>query len=291
MYPIKSYTEAKTTKEAIDILASNENAMLIAGGTDVLIKARELKSGYVDRDLVGITRIEEIKGITLDSDGNILIGSATCFYDIETNPIIQEHFSIVAQGVGLVGGPQIRNTGTIGGNVCNGAVSADSMPSLVTANAVMMIEGKNGKRELPISEFYIKPGVVALKQDEILTHVKITKQNYEGYKGSYLKFAQRKAMDIATIGCAVLLKQKDNKIEDIRIAFGVAGPKPIRAKQAEEFAKGKELTIENIKAICVLCTKDTMARDSWRASKLFRENLITELPIKAIRRILGEKDA
>ncbi len=291
MYPIKSYAEAKTIKEAIDILASNDNAMLIAGGTDVLIKARELKSGYVDRDLIGVTRIDEIKGVSLDKDGNILIGAATVFYDIETSPIIKEHFDIVAQGVGLVGGPQIRNAGTIGGNVCNGAVSADSMPSLVAANAIMMIEGKNGKRELPISEFYIKPGVVALEKDEMLTHVKITKENYEGYKGSYLKFAQRKAMDIATIGCAVLLKQNDGKVEDIRIAFGVAGPKPIRAKQAEEFAIGKELTIENIEAICALCTKDTMARDSWRASKLFRENLITELPIKAIRRILGEKDA
>ncbi|MBS9778812.1 MAG: xanthine dehydrogenase FAD-binding subunit XdhB [Campylobacteraceae bacterium] len=291
MYPIKSYTEAKTVKEAIEILTNNDNAMLIAGGTDVLIKSRELKNGYVDRDLVGVTRIEEIKGVKLDDEGNILIGAATVFYDIETSPIIQEHFSIVAQGVGLVGGPQIRNTGTIGGNLCNGAVSADSMPSLVCANAIMVIEGKDGKRELPIREFYIKPGVVDLKQGEMLTHVKITKENYEGFKGSYLKFAQRKAMDIATIGCGVLLKQKDGKVEDMRIAFGVAGPKPIRATQAEEFAKGKELTIENIEAICALCTKDTMARDSWRASKLFRENLITELPVKAIRRILGEKDA
>lgn len=289
MYPIKSYTEAHSIKEAIDILSKNPNALIIAGGTDILIKSRELKNGYVDRDLVGVTRIKELKGISLEDNGDIIIGSTTTFSTIENSPIIQKHFSILAQGVGSIGGPQIRNAGTIGGNVSNGAVSADSTPALLAANATMIVEGKEGKKEINISDFYIKPGVVALSQGEILTHIKIKKENYENFKGAYIKFAPRLAMDIATIGCGVLLKQKDGKIEDMRIAFGVAGPTPIRAVAAEEFAKGKSL--DDIKVICALCIKDTKARDSWRASKLFRENLITELPQKAVKKILGVNNA
>lgn len=289
MYPIKSYTEAHSIKEVIDILSKNPNAQIIAGGTDILIKSRELKDGYVDRDLVGITRIEELKGVKLLNNGDIQIGAATTFSVIENDPIIKKHFNILSQGVGMVGGPQIRNAGTIGGNVSNGAVSADSTPALIAAEATMVIEGKDGKRELPISEFYIKPGTVALNQGEILTHIKVKKQNYENYKGAYIKFAPRRAMDIATIGCGVLLKETNGVIEDIKIAFGVAGPTPIRAIMAEEYAKGKSL--DDIEDICALCVKDTKARDSWRASKLFRENLITELPRKAVKKILGEDDA
>lgn len=289
MYPIKSYTETHSIKEVVDILYKNPNALIIAGGTDILIKSRELKDGYVDRDLVGVTRIEELKGVKLLSNGDIQIGATTTFHEIENSPIIQEHFSILAQGVGSIGGPQIRNAGTIGGNISNGAVSADSTPALLTVNATMVIEGKDGKKEMSISDFYIKPGVVALERGDILTHIKIKKERYEGYKGAYIKFAPRRAMDIATIGCGVLLKEKNGIIEDMKIAFGVAGPTPIRAKTAEEFAKGKSL--KDIKEICALCVKDTKARDSWRASKLFRENLITELPIKAVKKILGEDNA
>lgn len=291
MYPIKSYTEAKSIKEAIELLEINQNAMLIAGGTDILIKARELKSGYVDRDLVGITRIKELKNIELNQNGDIIIGSAVTFFDIEKNLIIQEKFSILAQAVGSIGGPQIRNMGTLGGNLCNGAVSADSASALIAAEAVMVVQSKNTVREVNATDFYLRPGVVDVGQNEILTHVKIKKSSYENFKGCYIKFAPRKAMDIATIGCAVLLKESNLKVIDLRVAFGVAGPTPIRAKKAESFAKDKILNEAMIEQICSLCTQDTKARDSWRASKLFRENLITELPKKALKEIVGDKNA
>ena len=123
MYQIRSYQEAATLDEAVKLLSGNDNAQIIAGGTDVLIKTRERKSGYTDRDLVGIMRIPDLKGVRIDKDGTIFIGATTTFTEVENAPLVKKHLSSLGIAVGTVGGPQVRNTGTIGGNVSNGATS------------------------------------------------------------------------------------------------------------------------------------------------------------------------
>ncbi len=287
MYQINGYFEASTIKEAVDYLKENENSQIIAGGSDVLIKTRERKSGYTDRDLVGIMRIPELKGIRLDDAGNILIGSTATFTEVEEDEIILKNLSSLSTAVGSVGGPQIRNIGTIGGNVANGATSADSASTLFAMDAVICIEGSAGKREIPIKEFYLGPGKVDLKKDEIMTHIKVEKKNFDGYKGHYIKFSQRKAMDIATLCCSIMVKMNGNKIDDLKIAYGVAGPIPIRAVEAELMAKGMEITTDNLDKIGEKCLENASARDSWRASKAFRQQLIRELPKRAIKIALG----
>ena len=287
MYQINGYYEASSIKDAIDHLAANENSQIIAGGTDVLIKTRERKGGYTDRDLVGIMRIPEIHGICQDDEGNIYIGAATSFTEVEEDEMIRKNIPSLCTAVGSVGGPQIRNMGTIGGNVANGATSADSASTLFAIDAVICIEGPEGKREVPIAEFYQGPGKVDLKRGELLTCLKIMKKDFEGYKGHYIKFSQRKAMDIATLGCSILIKEADGVVEDLRIAFGVAGPTPVRATNAEEFAKGRKITDEILEEIGLKCLENASARDSWRASKAFREQLIRELPKRAIQIALG----
>lgn len=202
---------------------------------------------------------------------------------------MKENIPSLSIAVGSVGGPQVRNMGTIGGNICNGATSGDSASTLVALNALVEICGINGKREIPISEFYLGPGKVALNQGDILTKIKIKKEEYEGYKGHYIKFSPRRAMDIATLGCSILIKEKDGIIEDLKIAFGVAGPTPLRAVEAENYAKGKKISEEVIDEIGKECLKSSKARDSWRASKAFREQLIEELPKRAIKIALGGK--
>lgn len=287
MYYIKSYYEATSVKDACLKLQENENAMIIAGGTDVLIKMRDLKEGYTNKDLIGINTINELKQISIDNDGTIKIGALASFSSIEKNEIILKHIPILASAVAMVGGPQIRNTGTIGGNICNGATSADSASSLFALNAKLEITDLNSSKIVDIKDFYISAGKVALKQGEMLTKIIIEEKYYKDYKGKYFKFAQRKAMDIATIGVAVLLKENDRKITDLKISLGVAAPTPIRAFIAEEFAKGKELNLENIKAISQEVLKDSKARTSWRASKEFRENLIKVLSEKALIELSG----
>lgn len=287
MYQVNSYIEAKTLEEAIELLVNNENAQIIAGGTDVLIKTRERKSGYIDRDLIGIMRIPEINRVYLDDNGNIVIGSTASFTEVEENELIKKLIPSLSTAVGSVGGPQIRNMGTVGGNVANGATSADSASTLFALDAIVRIVGKKGMREVPVTEFYLGPGKVVLEKDEVIVGFLITKENYEGYKGNYIKYSHRKAMDIATLGCSIMIKVKNNVIEGLKIAYGVAGPTPLRAKTAEEYGVGKELSQEVLDKIGELCLEDTKARDSWRASKAFREQLIRELPKRAINIALG----
>ena len=287
MYQINGYLEASTISEAIDYLNKNDNAQIIAGGTDVLIKTRERKGGYVDRDLVGIMRIPELKGIKVDAEGNIVIGATSSFTEVEENEIIKSNIPSLCTAVGSVGGPQIRNMGTIGGNVANGATSADSASTLFALDTIVRIASKEGVREVPIKEFYLGPGKVALNKGEILTSFVILKKNYEGFKGDYIKYSHRKAMDISTLGCSVMIKLNGQIIEELKIAYGVAGPTPVRAKGAEEYGVGKEISQEVLNEIGERCLKDTSARDSWRASKAFREQLIRELPKRAINNAIG----
>ena len=287
MYDIKSYIEAGTIKEAIELLKNNENAQIIAGGTDILIKAREGKKGYTQRDLIGITRIKELTEITVEENGTLSIGAANSFTRVEEHPFIKEKLPSLSAAVGSVGGPQVRNMGTIGGNICNGATSGDSGSTLLAFEAILEIEGIDGKKEIPISEFYLGPGKVALNHGDILIKIKIKKENYEGYKGHYIKFSPKKAMDIATLGCSILIKEKEGVIEDLKIAYGVAGPTPLRAFEAEEYARNRTISEEVLEEIGKECLKASKARDSWRASKAFREQLIEELPRRAIKIALG----
>lgn len=289
MYDITGYVEAHSILDAVSLC--DENSLFIAGGTDVLIKSRERKNGYIEKNLVGITRIDEIKMIYLDKCDNIIIGSTCTFSNISKNEIILTHLNSLAGAASTVGGPQVRNTGTLGGNICNGATSADTSSTMLALNAIIMIsflENNELKtKEMSIHDFYEGPGKVNLKTGELVTGFKILKENYENYRGHYIKFSPRNAMDIATLGCSILIKSADNKtIDDLRIAFGVAGPTPLRATNAEDFAKGKVITDETLSEIGEKCLETAKARDSWRGSKAFREQLIRELPARCIKTAL-----
>ena len=277
MYDLAALYEANSVEEAVALRLQHPEAQIIAGGTDVLVQMREGKRA--GKALISIFGIDALRGVQLEADGTIRIGSLTSFSHITKDPIIQKYINVLGQAVDLVGGPQIRNAGTIGGNTCNGVTSADSASTLFAWDAVVELTGQNGIRRLPIREFYIKAGVVDLKPDEIQTAILIPKAAYEGYFGHYIKYAMREAMDIATTGCSVNVKLSEDKktIEDARIAYGVAGPVPMRAETAEAAAKGQPVSKETVSAFAKAVLQDVHPRDSWRASKAFREHIAVEL--------------
>ena len=277
MYDIKALYEAASVKDAIALLQAHPAAHVIAGGSDVLIKMREGK--LAGCELVSIYGLDELRGVTLEADGAIRIGSLTSFSHITKDPIIQAHINVLGEAVDMVGGPQIRNIGTIGGNTCNGVTSADSGSTLMAYDAVMEVEGPNGQRLIPIQEWYVSAGKVSLQPAEIQTAIRIPKASYEGYFGHYIKYAMRNAMDIATTGCSVnvVLSADQKTIQRSRIAYGVAGPVPMRAPSAEEAAKGRPLTEETVEVFAKAVLQDIHPRDSWRASKDFREHIAVEM--------------
>ena len=277
MYDLAALYEANSVEEAVALRLQHPEAQIIAGGTDVLVQMREGKRA--GKALISIFGIDALRGVQLETDGTIRIGSLTSFSHITKDPIIQKYINVLGQAVDLVGGPQIRNAGTIGGNTCNGVTSADSASTLFAWDAVVELTGQNGIRRLPIRDFYLRAGVVDLKPDEIQTAILIPKAAYEGYFGHYIKYAMREAMDIATTGCSVNVKLSEDKktIEDARIAYGVAGPVPMRAETAEAAAKGQPVSKETVSAFAKAVLQDVHPRDSWRASKAFREHIAVEL--------------
>lgn len=282
MFDIKAYFEAETVNEATALLAANPNLIVIAGGTDVLIK---LHHGQLERaELLSIRKIKSLEGIRKLEDGTIIIGPLTTFTQIAKDPIIGENIPVLAEAALSMGGPQIRNVATIGGNICNGATSADSASTLFAVNARLRLQSNQGERVVPIQEFYLGPGKVDLKPGELLTEIILSPENYQGYGGHYIKFSMRKAMDIATLGVAVICRIKDgNVFEDVRIGLGVAGPTPLRCHEAEAYAKGKTISAETIAEMGKLAVKSTKARTSWRASKEYREHLVEELTQRALK--------
>ena len=292
MYDLKALYEPTTVAEACQARIDHPEAQIVAGGTDVFVQMREGKRA--GKELISIQKLDELRGVCYDEAKAIRIGSLTTFSHITKNDIIRENLLVLGEAVDMVGGPQIRNAATIGGNTCNGVTSADSASTLFAYDAVIELTGADGKRLVPIEEFYIKAGTVDIRESEIQTAITIAEDSYKDTAGFYIKYAMRNAMDIATTGCSVNCRLSSDKktFERVRIAYGVAGPVPMRAKTAEAFAAGKPVTMETIEAFAKTVLEDINPRDSWRASKAFRQHIAVELAkrclIESVKRCGGE---
>lgn len=182
-----------------------------------------------------------------------------------------------------VGSPQIRHIATIGGNLCNGAVSADSVPSLYALDAKLVIKNKNGEHIIPIEGFHTGPGETIINgKPEVLTSIIIPYNNFAKCGNCYIKFGQRKAMEIATLNCAVNLRlASDKSIDFIHIAYGVAAPIPVRVKKLEKMLMGKYVDESFYDLIKENASKELSPRGGWRASLELREQLIGVLGVRA----------
>ena len=282
MFDIKEIKEPKSLEEALKVLDSNTKLKIISGGTDVLIKLHHGK--FNDAELLSIKNLDTLRDIKVLEDNTISIGANVTFSDIFRSEVINNNIPILSEAAVSMGGPQIRNMATIGGNICNGAVSADSAPALFSLNAELKLKSLNNERIVKITEFYDGPGKVKIERNEILTEILIKEENYKNKRGRYIKFANRKALDISMLGVALLYEIEDNSFKDLRISLGVASPTPIRCKNAENFAIGKGVTNEVINKVAELAKMDSNPRNSWRGSRDYRLHLISTL----IKRILND---
>lgn len=294
MYDIAKLVQASDVEAAIRALAEDPAAVVISGGSDVLLGIREGK--LAGCTLVSIHNIPGLKGISLEPDGTILIRPATSLTQIASHAIIQQHIPMLGAIVAEVGGPQIRNLATIGGNLCNGVTSADSAPSLMALNAILELTGEKGVRQVPITAFYTGPGKTVRQHDEIMTAIRISPADYVGCFGQAIKYGKREAMEIATLGCAVSVRLAPDKkhLEDLRLAYGVAAPTPIRCFKTEAAVQGLPLSAELVEKVGQGALSEVNPRTSWRASREFRLQLIEELAKRALKQAIqaagGEYD-
>ena len=282
MYDFQTLYQPKTVAEAVQLRAAHPEAVVIAGGRDVLIKLREGK--LAGCDLLSIYQLDELRGVSLDGDGTLRIGPLTSFSHVTKDPLIQQYIRVLGEAVDQAGGPQLRNIGTVGGNICNGVTSADSASTQVAYDAELELTGPNGARILSIHDWYAGPGRVNLGADELLTAILIRKASHENCYGHYIKYAMRNAMDIATIGCSVnvVLSEDKKTIRRARIGYGVAGPVPMRAPSAEAAANGQPVEKATVDAFAKAALSDVHPRTSWRATAEFRLHIIEEVARRAL---------
>jgi len=276
MYDMKALYEAISVEEAVSLRMEHPEAQIIAGGSDVLVQMREGKRAGAE--LISIYGIDALRGVRMEEDETLRIGSLTSFSHITRDALIQRYINVLGQAVDQVGGPQIRNIGTIGGNTCNGVTSADSAATLFAWDAVIELTGQSGTRRVPIQEFYIRAGKVDIREGEIQTGILIPRESYDNTYGHYIKYAMRNAMDIATLGTSVNVRLSADKktVERVRVAFGVAGPIPLRAVTAEQTAAGQPVSEELAERFAQAVKEDINPRDSWRASRDFRLHIAVE---------------
>ena len=294
MLNITKTCNPKTLDEALKLLNEVPDAKVCAGGTDLMValKNRKIESASI----ININDLPELKGVRMLDKGSVWIGSCTDFDTLYRNDIIREHLPMLSSACNMVGGPQIRHIATIGGNLAQGAVSADSVPSLLCYEALLMVKSMDSERVVSVIDLHTGPGKTILKPNEIITGILIKKENYENTGASYLKFGQRNALEIAILGVGSLVKLTPDKkkIDTMKMAFSVAAPTPLRAVELEKAVSGMEIGNELFAYIEENVLKELKPRDSFRASKEFREQLIKVQSVRSLKKAIinagGELD-
>ncbi|NQT64586.1 MAG: molybdopterin-dependent oxidoreductase, partial [FCB group bacterium] len=230
-------------KDALEQLSKQE-LQILAGGTDMIIELR-MKTGK--QTLLDISHLYDLKNIRV-TENDVSIGSGCTFSQILSNKEIQKYFPMLTKACSTIGSLQIRNKGTIGGNIVNAAPCADSFPPLIVYNAEFILSSKNGTRRIPADEFIIKNYKTQLNSEEILTEViiPIPKKKYEY---SYFQLGRRNAVNITRISIGILISFENSKIEECKIVSGSLFHKPMRIEEIEQILTGKELTLQSINSI------------------------------------------
>ena len=278
MYDIKAYFEAANAEEAVCLLRAHPDACIIAGGSDVLVQIRDGKRK--NAELVSIRGIEALRGVSRTPDGTIRIGALTSFARLGKDPVILECIPPLAEAACQIGSPQIRNIGTLGGNICNASPTADTPPTLLAWDAQLELFGPEGTRRIPLQDFYLGSKAVDKKPEELLTAVLIPAGAYRGFAGKMVKYAAREALDTSIVNCSVSVRLSEDgeRIEKARAAFGGAlGQFPARASSAEAAATGQYLNGQLPALFADAFLQDIHPRDGWRASRALRVQIAGEL--------------
>lgn len=224
------------TLTAAKEMLKDGNYKIIAGGTDVIVNLR--KKEKIDVHLLDISGLKELKFITLNKK-KIHIGALSTFTEIFESPVIETAAPILKKAVENAGSCQIRNRGTIGGNICNASPAADSVPALVALNAYVVLESYENKRKISLTDFIEAPYKKDLKNSEILSEIIIDSMDKSaGY--SFNKLARREALAISRMNVVVILNTKENNIISAVISPGSVMPIPQRLKEAEDMLVGKK---------------------------------------------------
>jgi len=258
------------------------SARALAGGTDLLLENR---SGLDSPDhLVSLTGVKGLLFITEDSHG-LRIGATTTLMLIENSPLVRRRCEMLAEAAGMIGARQTRNLATLGGNVCNAVPSADTAPPLLASDAEAIAVSLEGRRRIPMAEFFLAPRSTTLQPGELLEAIVIPlPAPHSGC--TYVRHTARKALDLAIVGVAVriALDSAGDTVLEARVALGAVAPTPIRARDAEALLIGQAPTDRLFELAAEAAVGAARPISDLRASADYRSEMIRTLT----RRCLGE---
>ncbi|MEA3423722.1 MAG: xanthine dehydrogenase family protein subunit M [Bacillota bacterium] len=272
------YFKPDSLEEASELLSKFNNALIINGGTDMVIR---LRNELVEPEaLIDIKNIPGLRDIS--EDGNsVTVGSCVTMNEMAHHPLVIDSFKLLCDAVHYVGSGQVRNLATMTGNICNASPLADTATPLLVYEAKVLAYSANGKREISICDFFKGVRRTALEKGEVVTGIKIPKYTEE--KGLFKKVSRRKEVDLSTV-CASVADLDGN----IRIAFGSVAPIPLRARKTEEFLKNNELTDEVIKEAGKIARTEVSPIDDIRASKEYRLDMVELSVVRGLEEIRGD---
>jgi len=269
------YFEPKSIGDALSVLAKQgAEAKVIAGGTDVMV---DIKFKEEPGALVNIKKIPGLSGIK-ETGAGLRIGALTTIRDIETNSLVREKLPVLWEASHQFASLQVRNTATIGGNICRSSPSGETLTPLLVLEAKAIMAFSDGEKSEPFSTFFQGPGKCSVGAKGLLTEIEIP-YPAAGSKGVYLKHAVRGAMDIAMVGVAVMVTPDGakNNAQDVRIGLAAVAPTPIRAPKAEALLRGKPLTAGLIKEAAAMAASEASPITDQRSSAENRRWIVEAL--------------
>ncbi len=276
------FYSAASLGDALGFLAEKgDRTRVLAGGTDLIPALREETSrpGFV----LNILEVAELNGVR-DTDQGLRIGSATSHAQLTESDLVKRYCPSLAQAAGSIGGPLVRNRGTIGGNLVNASPAADLASTLLSLDAEAVIRSRKGTRVVALSEFFLGPGKTVLNPEELLTEIAIPRPRGLGV---FLKLGRRQAMTLSVVNVAVCLAMEDGRCREARIALGSVAPTPIRCPGAERMLLNQQMNEE----LAAQCAQAAMAAsspiDDQRAKAWYRVQAGTVLVRRALARAAG----
>ena len=267
----------RTLKELWQILEDEPRAALYAGGTDLLVRMR---NGLMDpHQMICLERLQELTGVE-DRGEEVWIGPCTPLTKLLENSLIIKHFPILIKGLRVLGSPPIRNMGTIGGNIVTASPAGDTLPPLYVLRAQLELRRSDSSRRVPIGEFIRGPGETILTPGEVLTAIWLRK--CPGFNlHHYEKVGQRKALAIAVVSLAALLKISDRGIvEEARLAWGSVAPTVVTSHVIEAMLMGRRLSRQVLEKVAELARGMVHPIDDIRASAEYRRQVAGNLLLR-----------
>ncbi|HEX9146897.1 MAG TPA: xanthine dehydrogenase family protein subunit M [Candidatus Binatia bacterium] len=278
--PEFEYLSPQSLQEACALLVQyGDRAKVLAGGSDVLVK---MKDGLIGPAyLVSLKQLDSLKAIRYQRGTGVIIGARATHNEIMNNNILQEKYRSVCEAAHTMAADQIRNIGTIGGNLVNAVPSADLPPILIALGAQARIVGPSRERTIPLEDFFLGPGKTVLENGEILAEIIIPDQPTTG--SNYIKFGLRRAGALAVVGVASSVTLRDAVCEDVRIVLGAVAPIPIRARQAENILRGKKISRDLINEAGKIAATESKPINDIRGSIEYRRNLVDVLTRRSLK--------